>query len=105
MKNTKTITSTKTASITCYCKLTRKNPRVEVANRNGQTAVHLLARRGAVDVMETLIRKGVDINKRDSNGETFLYHGLSAGIRYEALVKLYRQNNGDLNLVNKQGVS
>ena len=104
-KSSKTILSTKTAFNICYCKLNRKNPRVEVVNQYGQNALHLLAKKGAFDVIEVLVRKGADISKKDLNGETVVFYGLGSSHRYEILVKLFKSRSGDLNAVNKHGVS
>ena len=51
-----------------------------------------------------MVRKGADIKKKDNNGETVLYYGLNTGVKYEALVRLFRNYSGDLNAVNRQGV-
>lgn len=82
----------------------RKNPRVEVTTPSGQTALHILASKGAVEIIEALVRKGADIKKEDYSGETVLFHGLGTGQRYQSLAKLFASGNGDLNATNKQGV-
>ncbi len=40
------------------------------AQPDGSTALHAAAARGAVDLVEMLIRKGADVDARDSNGRT-----------------------------------
>jgi len=74
-------------------------------NERQQSAVHVLAAKGAAELVETLVRRGADIKSVDINGETVLFHALGSGARYEAVLRLFRQGKGDLDYVNKQGVN
>ena len=71
----------------------------------GLKAVHILAKCGAVSILEQLASNGIDIRKRDTCAETVLFHGLGTGQKYSQLVQLYRRKNGDLNELNSLDVS
>ena len=82
------------------CKLNRHKPACKRFNCEGFTAVHLLAKCGAVFALEQLAADGVDIKKRDAHSETVLFHGLGTGQCYSQLIELYRHENGDLDELN-----
>lgn len=90
--------------IICYCKISSKNPRLDVANALGQTPLHLLTRRCAIGAVEELIRLGASVHKTDYNGEGFLFYSLGTQDQFEQLISIYIAHNGDLNVVNNNGV-
>ena len=71
----------------------------------GQTALLLLARRGAVEAIEELVRLGANVLKIDNNGEGFLFYSLGSHDRFERLAQIFLSHRGDVNLSNKDGVS
>lgn len=68
------------------------------------TALHLLAMKGAVDVIYGLSRLGINMNATDDQNENVLFHGLGMGPEYERLVKLFISMEGDINHRNADGV-
>lgn len=67
--------------------------------------MHVLAAKGAVDALASLSACGIDVCGGDKNGETLLFFGLGTGARYDSLIRLFVQNNGDINATNKLGVN
>lgn len=67
-------------------------------------ALHLLATKGEVELIQKLVHLGIPITDIDNFGETLLFHGLGLGTLYEALVSLFVSYNGDLNAQNNEGV-
>ena len=51
----------------------------DAANSQGQTALHLAARRGYWSIVQCLLKNGADINKKDDQGWTALQYGAAAG--------------------------
>jgi len=68
------------------------------------TALHLLARCGAVELVAAVERLGVDINAADEAGETILFHALRT-LTFDRLVRLFIAKGGDVNSPNAQGVN
>lgn len=73
-------------------------------NDQGLNATHLLSRRNAIYILDSLAKNGVDILKEDIHRETVLFHGLGNCTHYDALVKLYKDYHGDIDRPNKIGV-
>lgn len=76
-----------------------------MANVLGQTATLLLARRGAVEAIEELIRLGASVLKVDNNGEGFLFYSLGSNDRFDRLAQIFLSHRGNVNVTNKEGVS
>lgn len=68
------------------------------------TALHLLARCGAVELVAAVERLGVDINTADEAGETILFHALRTPT-FDRLVRLFIAKRGDVDRANAQEVS
>lgn len=68
------------------------------------TALHLLAIKGAIDLIYGISGLGINMNATDDFSENVLFHGLGMGQAYEHLVKLFISMEGDINHLNTEGV-
>lgn len=73
-------------------------------NSEGLSAIHLLAHKGAIFALESLVNNGIDIKKRDLSKETVLFHGLGIGEHYAGLMDLYLMKGGNIDAINTNQV-
>ena len=68
----------------------------------------MLAAKNQTKNLQHVLNTITDINIRNANGETFLFNGVSMPgeiASFDILIKLFKQNSGDINAQNKQGVN
>ena len=87
-----------------YCKLTRKGPRIDVTNSQGQSALLLLVRRRAIGAVEEMLQREANIQKVDYKNEGYMFYALGSGLQFEKLTRLFINKGGNLNLTNSEGV-
>lgn len=73
-------------------------------NGDGATAMHLLAKIGALEPLSALMCSGANVNAVDSVGETLLYYGLMCA-DFAKLLQLFVDNGGDVNVTNSSNVN
>lgn len=68
---------------------------------NGESALHIVVRRGDVPYLNYFLGKGADANIKDNKGETALL--LAARLGRKEMVDLLAKNGGNANLANASG--
>ncbi|KAI1750030.1 ankyrin repeat-containing domain protein [Xylaria castorea] len=69
---------------------------IELACRNGETALHAAVRRDSTEMLELLLRRGGDSNYKSSRGETLLFYAMSAKSIETARVLLRNKANPNI---------
>lgn len=62
---------------------------LEGANSNatsscGKTSMHYITRSSQFDILQLLVEHGIDVNHKDENGDTAIYHAWSRGFAHAA---------------------
>lgn len=68
---------------------------------NGESALHIVARRGDMPYLSYLLSKGADANLRDNKGETAML--LATRLGRKEMVDTLAKNGGNVNLANSSG--
>jgi hypothetical protein len=68
-----------------------------------ESALHTAAERGAVDVIQYLLSRKLDVNAKDDRGDTPLHYASRSG--YPEAVRELLRNRADPNAANKRGVT
>jgi hypothetical protein len=66
----------------------------------GQTPLHRAAYAGHADIVELLIEKGADVNRRDTRGRSPLHHAAHCG--HTSVVSLLRENEAEIGVRDHQ---
>ncbi|BFY96992.1 hypothetical protein BsWGS_00032 [Bradybaena similaris] len=74
---------------------------LNTANKHGETAVHMAASGGHVEVLKFLINKGVDISIKDKQGDSAVYWAARQG--HTEIIKCLVEAGVSINTQNKSG--
>jgi ankyrin repeat protein len=77
------------------------NININVADANGNTALHHAARNGDIQVVELLVNRGADVDIQDQGGNTALH--LAAANGNVEVVELLVNRGADINIQNLNG--
>ncbi|KAL5258380.1 hypothetical protein ACHWQZ_G009025 [Mnemiopsis leidyi] len=85
-----------------YC-VQEKKVDVNIQDSEGQTALHLAAGRGDLQVIKYLWEKGADVNIQDSRGEAALHRAADRG--HLQVIKYLWEKGADVNIQDSEGMT